>query len=90
MISLEKKNQTRENDAVLDWDFDEDAQNNYRFTLDKGSHCFKEGDRIRLCVCGRSHCQLGSVLSVDEDGITVHTEEWLDISESYSLERVTG
>ena len=84
------KSDNRIIEGFLDWGFNEDALHDYRFTLDKGSHCFKEGDRIRLCVCGRSHCQLGSVLSVDEDGITVHTEEWLDISESYSLERVTG
>ena len=75
-------------EAFLDWSFDEDVKQNYRFTLDKDLHCFQPGDRIRLCVCGRPHCQLGSVLSVDEHGIVVHTDERLDVSESYSLERI--
>ena len=75
-------------EAFLDWSYNEDVKQNYRFTLDKDLQCFQPGDRIRLCVCGRPHCQLGTVLSVGERGIIVHTDKRLDISESYSLERI--
>lgn len=72
--------------ACLDWSFDHDAQNTYRFSA---THNFVEKDHVVLTVDGRSASQHGRILLVEDDGIIVQTDEWLDISEAYSIAAVS-
>lgn len=74
--------------AYLDWGFDQDAQNIYRFFADRKTHSLKEKDRVVLTAEFRDVSQLGEVLKVEEDGLLIHTDEWLDISEAYSIEAI--
>lgn len=74
--------------AFLDWEFNQDEQNIYRFFADRKTHCLKEKDRVVLTAEFRDVSQLGEVLKVEEDGLLIHTDEWLDISEAYSIEAI--
>lgn len=75
--------------AYLDWGFDLDAQNIYRFFADRKTHGLEEKDRVVLTVEDRDDVsQLGEVLKVEEDGLLIHTDEWLDISEAYSIKAI--
>ena len=76
---------THVNEVFLDWGFDEDAQHNYRFSLVHSAHLFEPGVHVRLRTVGRAETCYGTVLSVDGDGIVIHTDDGLDITESYSL-----
>ena len=75
--------------AYLDWTFDQDKQNIYRFSVDRKTHDLEEDDRVVLTVDGGNASQLGEILRVEDDGLLVHTDEWLDISEAYSIKKVT-
>lgn len=75
--------------AYLDWSFDQDEHNVYRFSVDRKTHSLEENDRVVLTVDGRDNSQLGVILQVEDDGLLVHTDEWLDISEAYSIRKVT-
>lgn len=72
----------------LDWAFDEDEHNNYKFLIECSIHSFKIGDRVKLTVGGRSQHYFGSVTHISSDGIIVHTDTSIDISEYYSIERI--
>ena len=75
--------------AYLDWSFDQDAQNIYRFAVARETHELKEGERVVLTVDGKYASQRGRILKVEEDdGIVVKTDEWIDISEVYSIKGV--
>lgn len=75
--------------AYLDWSFDHDEQNIYRFSVDRSTHGLEENDRVVLTVDGGDTSQLGEILRVEDNGILVHTDEGLDISEAYSIKKVT-
>ena len=72
----------------LDWTFDEDTQNNYKFLVEQSSHGFTIGDRVKLTVFGASKSLYGSIIHISKDGIVVHTDSPVDISESYSIESI--
>lgn len=74
--------------AYLDWSFDQDVQNIYRFVVVRDAHGFKEGERVLLTIDGTKASQYGKILKVEDDGIVVKTDEWLDISEVYSIKGV--
>ena len=74
--------------AYLDWSFDHDAQNIYRFAVVRETHELKEGERVLLTVDGKYASQCGRILKVEDDGIVVKTDEWIDISEVYSIKGV--
>lgn len=74
--------------AYLDWEFNQDEQNIYRFFADRKTHSLQEKDRVVLTAEFRDVSQLGEVLKVEEDGLLIHTDEWLDISEAYSIEAI--
>ena len=73
--------------AYLDWSFDQDEQNIYRFYVDRKTHCLKEKDRVVLTVDGLNTTQFGEILQVEEDGLIVRTDDGLDISEAYSIKK---
>lgn len=75
--------------AYLDWSFDQDEQNTYRFSADRKTHGFVEKDHVVLTVEGWSASQHGKILQVEDDGIIVQTDEWLDTSEAYSIAAVS-
>ena len=72
--------------AYLDWSFNEDAQRNYKFAVKSTEHSLPPSARVQLTRIGQPISQLGTVLRVEDDGIIIHTDEWLDISEEYSIE----
>ena len=74
--------------AYLDWPFDQDAQNIYRFAVVRDAHGFKVGERVILTIDGNKASQFGEILKVEDDGVVVKTDEWLDISEAYSIKVV--
>ncbi|MCR5758875.1 MAG: hypothetical protein K6G39_00790 [Bacteroidales bacterium] len=74
--------------ADLDWGFNQDAQNIYRYFADRKTHGLEEKDRVVLTAECKDVSQLGEVLKVEEDGLLIHTDEWLDISEAYSIEAI--
>ena len=69
----------------LDWAFNEDEKNNYKFEIKRSEHCFTLHDRVVLCVFGRPDCCLGTILKIENNGIIIHTDDSIDISESYSI-----
>ena len=73
--------------AYLDWSFDQDEQNIYRFSVGRKTHCLKEKDRVVLTVDGLNTTQFGEILQVEEDGLIVRTDDGLDISEAYSIKK---
>ena len=73
---------------VVDWSFDEDEKNNYKLLIDRSTHDFNTGDRVKLRMHGLSKYRLGTILHIDNAFIIVHTDEWLDLCEDYILEKV--
>ena len=73
--------------TYVDYAYDEEkeGQNNYKFVFDKEKYHFRQGDRVCLMVYGRPDYQFGNILVVEDDYLVVHTDEWLDISEEYSI-----
>lgn len=71
--------------AYLDWSFDEDEHNNYRFVTKGIEHDLYPSARVELCRIGQPLRQRGIVLRVEDDGIVIHTDETLDITEYYSI-----
>jgi hypothetical protein len=76
--------------TYLDWSFDEDERHNYKFVVKSSEHKLLPSARVRISVIGRPMHQFGTVLRVEEDGVVIHTDEWLDISEEYSLALIKG
>ena len=74
--------------AYLDWSFDQDVQNIYRFPVVRETHELKEGERVLLTVDGKYASQRGRSLKVEDDGIVVKTDAGLDLSEAYSIKVV--
>ncbi len=71
--------------TYLDWSFDEDERHNYKFVVKSSEHKLLPSARVRISVIGRPMHQCGTVLRVEDDGVIIHADEWLDISEEYSL-----
>lgn len=84
LISVSKESQFIPR-ASLDWTYDQDKQRNFKFKAGNTEHLFRQGDRVCLIVYGRQNYQFGNIIMVGEDYIIVHTEEWLDISEEYTI-----
>lgn len=74
--------------AYLDWSFDEDEQHNYKFAVKSSEHDLQPTAKVELSRIGQPISQLGTVLRVESDGIIIHTDEWLDITEEYSIKQV--
>lgn len=83
---MEEKNFIPE--IYLDWSYNEDERNSYKFEVKRSEHSFSLGDRVRLCVVGRPDCCLGTIEGIEEDGIIIQTDNSIDISESYSMELI--
>ena len=77
-------------ELYLDWGFDEDEKQNYKFEVERSSHNFKIGDRVKLTrgVSSQKILHYGSIIHISNDSITVHTDTPIDISEAYSIEIV--
>ena len=73
--------------AYIDYAYEEEkeGQNDYKFVADEVKHCFRQGDWVLLIVVGRPDYQFGNIIKVEDDSIFIHTDEWLDISEEYSI-----
>jgi len=76
--------------AYLDWSFDEDEQHNYKFAVKRTEHELPPSARVELCRIGQPISQLGTVLRVEDDGIIIHTDKSLDITEEYSIKQING
>ena len=72
--------------TYVDWDFNQDERNNYKFGVNRSEHQFTPGTRVKLTVLDRPDSQYGTVIKVEDDALIIHTDEWLDISEEYSIE----
>ena len=75
--------------TYTDWSFNEDEQQNYRFVVKRDVHGLHPSDRVRISRIGLPLSQYGTVLRVEDDGIIIHTDEGLDISEEYSIELIS-
>jgi len=73
--------------TYIDWSYEEgkEKQNDYKFIVGKGKYHFRQGDRVCLIVYGRPDYQFGIILQVEEECLVIHIDEWLDISEEYSI-----
>ena len=71
--------------TYLDWSFDGDEWHNYKFVAKSCEQKLLPSARVRISVIGRPMHQCGTVLRVEDDGVIIHADEWLDISEEYSL-----
>ena len=70
----------------LDWTYEQDELHNYKFVVNRSEHQFTSGERVKLTVFGRPDFQYGTVIQVENNALIIHTDEWLDISEEYSIE----
>lgn len=69
----------------LDWTFNEDEFNRYKFRIKKSEHDFTPKDKVLLCVDGRPDYHEATLVKVFDDGIVVQTLTSLDVSEAYSI-----
>lgn len=76
--------------AFLDWNFDRDEDRVYRFEVDRNQHDLKAGDKVLLDVWGRPGTDqvTGTVQEVLPDGITVKADDFVDISEEYTMKKL--
>lgn len=76
--------------AYLDWSFDEDLDYRYKFHILKNDHDFQPSDGVVLRVVGRENNWMGTatILECLDDGIIIQANDWVDISEEYSIELV--
>lgn len=77
--------------AFLDWNFDQDENRVYRFEVERNQHSLKVGDKVLLEVWGRPGTDqvTGTVKEVMPDSITVKADDYVDISEEYSIKKVS-
>lgn len=74
--------------AYIDWEHDDDENNNYLFELNGIEHNIYPNDRVMLGIYGRPQYQIGTVMQCSANGLLIHTDWSLDISESYSIELI--
>jgi hypothetical protein len=76
--------------VYLDWSFDEDLEYRYKFHLLKTDHDFQPLDKVELRVVGREKDWKGTatILECLDDGIIIQAQDWVDISEEYSIELI--
>ena len=75
----------------LDWDYDKEPEQKYRFSIPKSEHHLFPHDYVVLKVWGWPLSEgniLAKVLNCQDDGIIVQAFDWVDISEEYSIELI--
>ena len=72
----------------LDWYFEKEEELKYRFEVNSSEHHFFPTDKVMLCVDCRPCYYLATILEVQDDGIIVHTQHYLNTSECYSMELI--
>lgn len=85
---MKEKCQTIYPRSYLEWGFDEDNLQNYKFVVDNASGLFVVGDEIILKVFSRPYEGMkDKVLDVDDNSMVVHTKGNLDIMEEYDISK---
>jgi len=77
--------------VCLDWSFDLEAEQIYKFEIPKAEHHFFPHDYVVLKVWGWPLSEgniLAKVIECQEDGIIVQAYDWVDLSEEYSIELI--
>ena len=70
-----------------DWDYDEDGKHNYKSSIPKNAHKITKGENIFIRPCVAHEEQIsGTVIDCVDDGIIIHAEKWVDITDDYSIE----
>ena len=73
--------------VYIDWGYDEDEKRNYKFTIPKEAHKFVSGEKVVICtrVSPEEKIQ-GTVIACKDDGLIIHANESIDITDDYSIE----
>ena len=73
--------------VYIDWGYDEDEKRNYKFTIPKEAHKFVSGEKVVICtrVSPEEKIQ-GTVIACKDDGLVIHANESIDITDDYSIE----
>ena len=73
--------------VYIDWDYDEDEKHNYKFTIPKEAHKFVSGEKVVIYarVAPEEKIQ-GTVIDCHDDGLIIHANESIDITDDYSIE----
>lgn len=71
--------------TFVDWDWDEDSEGRYKFTVRREDHDFAVGDHVvvRYLVDGEE--KRGTVTAIHDDGIVLQIG-WVDITDDYTIE----
>lgn len=70
-----------------DWYYDEDENHNYKFSIPKNAHKITKGENIFIRPCVAHEEQIsGTVIDCVDDGIIIHAEKRVDITDDYSIE----
>ena len=79
-------NRTMIEKACVDWDFDDEANGRYKFTVPRAEHDFAPGDKVTVRMLFWDEVQDGTVDEIHDDGIVLKTD-WIDFSEEYKIEK---
>ena len=73
--------------VYIDWGYDEDEKRNYKFTIPKEAHKFVSGEKVVIYtrVSPEEKIQ-GTVIACKDDGLVIHANESIDITDDYSIE----
>ena len=70
-----------------DWDYDEDEKHNYKFSIPRAAHKIAKGERVFIRPCVDLEEEIpGTVIDCVDDGIIIHAEKWVDITDDYAIE----
>ena len=70
-----------------DWDFDDDSNGRYKFTIKRSDHALAVGDKVAVRYLVDGEELQATVDEVLDDGIILKTG-WIDITEFYSVEKI--
>lgn len=73
----------------VDWSYDGDNHHNYKFSIPKNAHKITKGENVFIRPYVAHEEQIpGTVIDCIDDGIIIHAEKWVDITDDYSIEVV--
>lgn len=73
--------------VYIDWGYDEDEKRNYKFTIPKEAHKFVSGEKVVIYTRVAPEVKIqGTVIACKDDGLVIHANESIDITDVYSIE----
>ena len=73
--------------VYIGWDYDEDEKCKYKFMIPKEAHKFVTGEKVLISPCVTPEERIsGTVIDCVDDGLIIHADQWIDITDDYAIE----